>query len=156
MAEPDYRAMLMAMMEAYENWKDRDGYGESATFHLPDEVEEWWENDPTLNRERAEEQRLSRIRSAEWELKNARAVAKAAEEEAQAWRDVRDDPREFISVNVVGAESNASAAAARVAFFEAELKALAETPSAQPGPQAADPERVVADLDASIPHPAPQ
>lgn len=35
-------------------------------------------------------------------------------------------------------------------------RALAETPSAQPGPQATDPERVVADLDDSIPHPAPQ
>lgn len=37
-----------------------------------------------------------------------------------------------------------------------EERYLAETPSAQPGPQATDPERVVADLDDSIPHPAPQ
>ncbi len=152
MAEPDYRAMLVAVMEAWERHRCYECEG----VEVPPWVEAWWDGDPKLERQRDEERRLAEIRSLEREVQELRAAATYAEEEAQAWRDVRVDPTEFINQNVAGAEQKATNAAARLAHSEAKLKALTDTPSAQPGPQAVDPERAVADLDASIPHPAPQ
>ena len=151
MSEPDYRAMLIAVCEAIEEHSCEE-YGR---MYLPSAVEEWWNSDPKLERQREAEARKAQIESARWELRQARAKAKAAEDEAQAWRDVRADPSEFISQNVAGAEAEAANAAARVAHLEAKLKALADKASATAAPQAADPARVVADLEASTPHPIP-
>lgn len=157
MAEPDYRAMLVALCEAVEKhdrWSDD-------TVDWPAAVEVWWENDPELRRHRAAakaaQERRDIIRRVERELQDARRAKEAAEVELAGWRFAQSDPEGWTATNAAAAEKKLARVSGMVAEMERTIKNLsADTPSAQPEPQAADPERVVADLDASIPHPAPQ